>query len=76
MKSKVMSKLAQEVTAEIGREFSDCMEDCKMGRLSYDVKGIIIRNILKIMDTWNPRLNYSIRCEVLDWVQENFGICM
>ena len=73
---KAMSEIAIEVTGKIATELSDCMEDCKAGRLSNGMRGSVIRIILKIMDEWTPRLNYRTRCEVLDWVQCELGICM
>ena len=73
---KVMSEVAIEVTTKIATDLSDCIEDCKRGRLSNELRGFVIRTILKIMDEWNPRLNYRTRCEVLDWVEHEFGICM
>ena len=73
---KAMSEIALDVTTKIAKELSDCMEDCKKGAISIELRGFVIRTILNIMDEWTPRLNYRTRCEVLDWVQREFGICM
>ena len=71
-----LSKTAQEVADQIDRDLYDCKEECKSGLLYGELRVIVIRTILKIMDEWQPRLNRTVRMEVLDWVQREYGICM
>ena len=75
-KAKVLSELAIEVTSSIDSQLLDCKDDCKKGRLSSDMRALVADTVLKIMDTWTPRLKYPIRCEILDWVQAEYGLCL
>ena len=73
---KKLSPLSKEVAEEIDAQLSDCKNDCRSGRLSGDTLRVISQTVLKILDTWTPRLNYATRCEVLDWFQRNYGLCL
>lgn len=71
-----MSTLSQEVAENIDEQLYDCKEDCKKGRLSGDMYECVIRTVLNTMDNWTPRLKYATRCEVLDWFQSEYGLCL
>ena len=71
-----LSKRAKKAAQMIDEKFSDCKEDCKNGLISPDMEGLIIQTISEILDNWDPELSYSTKCEVLDWVQWEYGICM
>ena len=73
---KRLSPVTIEVTAEITDQFHDCMEDCKRGRVSMETRQVIAKGVLDVLDSWKPRLKYAERCEILDWVQANFGLCL
>lgn len=71
-----MSELSQNVAKNLDEQLYDCKEDCKRGMLSGDTYGSIIRIVLNTLDNWTPRLKYATRCEVLDWLQSEYGLCL
>ena len=71
-----LSKRAQKVADKIDEMFIECKEDIREGYLSSEVMGVVIKTISDILDNWEPELSYPTKCEVLDWVQYEYGICM
>lgn len=71
-----MSELAQEVAENIDNQLDDCKDLAREGMLSGGMLGCVVRAVVNTLDNWNPRLDYSTRCEVLDWFQSEYGICL
>ena len=71
-----LSTLSREVAGKIDEQLFDCKEDCKNGMLSGDMLECVVRTVLKTLDNWTPRLKYATRCEVLDWFQFEYGLCL
>lgn len=71
-----MNEVAQEVADCLDEQLYDCKEDCKMGILSGDMLNCIVRTVLNTLDNWTPRLTTSVRSEVLDWFQLEYGLCL
>lgn len=75
-KSQKMSILAQEVAEVIEKKLSDCKDAAREGLLSDDAMRCVVETAVKTLDDWRPRLKYPTRCEVLDWFQSEYGICL
>jgi hypothetical protein len=71
-----MSTTAQQVADHIDSRINDCKDACKSGNLVGDARGCIIRTVIGILDGWTPRLKYATRCEVLNWLQAEYGLCL
>ena len=73
---KELSILSQEVAERIDEQLDDCKAECLRGQLSGDMYECVIQTVTNILDSWEPRLKYATRCEILDWFQEEYGICL
>ena len=71
-----MSTVSQEVAENIDEQLYDCKEECKSGMLSGDMRECVVRTVLSTLDNWTPRLKYATRCEVFDWLQSEYGLCL
>lgn len=71
-----MNEISQEVAESLDEQLYDCKEECQNGLLSGDMYACVIRTVLDTLDNWTPRLTYAIRCEVLDWFQNEYGLCL
>lgn len=71
-----MNEVSQEVAECIDNQLYDCKDDCKNGMLSESMLKCVIRTVTVTMDNWTPKLSYSMRCEVLDWFQNEYGLCL
>ena len=71
-----MSELAQEVAVSIDSQIYDCKDLCQKGTLVGSMRACIIRTVQKTLDNWTPQLSYRTRCEILDWLQSEYGLCL
>ena len=71
-----MNKISQEVAESLDEQLYDCKEECKSGMLSGSMYACVIQTVLDTLDNWTPRLTYAIRCEILDWFQNEYGLCL
>lgn len=71
-----MSKIAQEVAEEIDKQLDDCKDLAKEGMLSEEMRGCAIRTTVGILDNWSVKLTSSVRNQILDWFQAEYGICL
>lgn len=67
-----LSEVAQEVADSLEEQLYDCKED----RLSGDMLNLITLTVLNTLDNWTPRLTTSMREEVLNWFQSEYGLCL
>lgn len=71
-----MHEVSQEVADNLEEQLYDCKEDCKMGMVSGDMRNCVIKTVLDTLDNWTPKLTGGMRLEVLDWFQDEYGICL
>lgn len=71
-----MSEVAQKVAESLDRQFDDCKELAQNGMLVGEMRGCVIRKAVETLDNWTPRLEHSTRCEVINWFQSEYGICL
>ena len=69
-----MSIVSMMVIRKIDRELSDAQEDCRKGIA--EAKQLVAQKVIEYLDGWTPRLSYRERIEVLDYVEEEYGICL
>ncbi len=69
-----MSVVSMMVIRKIDRELSDAQEDCLKG--IDEAKRLVAKKVIEFLDGWTPRLSYRERIEVLDYVEEEYGLCL
>ena len=69
-----MSVISMMVIRKIDRELGDAQEDCRKGIA--EAKQLVAQKVIEYLDGWNPRLSYRERSEVLDYVEEEYGLCL
>ncbi len=71
-----MSENLRKVADCIEEQLCDCKEDCRKGRLSGSMYRLVVQTFLNTLDNWTPRLNASMRSQIADWFESEYGLCL
>ena len=69
-----MSIMSMMVIRKIDRELGDAKEDCLNG--VDEARRLVSRTVIEYLEGWTPRLSYKERIEVLDYVEEEYGVAI
>ena len=68
-----MSITAILVARRIDKKVGFFKEDCLKGS-SAEAQKVVTQTVTKFLEFWSPRLNDKERCEVLDYIEKEYGV--
>ncbi|MCI8548926.1 MAG: hypothetical protein HFJ38_08635 [Bacilli bacterium] len=71
-----MSETAQKVAEELDSQLGDCKDLAKEGMLVGDMRCCVVRTAVHILDNYPVKLTSAVNTEILDWFQNEYGICL